>query len=92
MTIQESTTQELAVRDIDEAIIVLMGSGITLPKMHDIVNVLALKRMLLKTNGNHSESARRLGISRTTLDRYIAQFDINVDDYRRKGGVSREPK
>jgi DNA-binding NtrC family response regulator len=68
----------------DELINHLVAGGFFLEEAVEILEKGMITRALTKTNQNQSEASKVLGIHRNTLQRKMAQFEIDGKHPRRK--------
>lgn len=68
----------------DELVDHLVGGGFFLEEAVEILEKGMIARALAKTNQNQSEASKLLGIHRNTLQRKMAQFQIDGKHPRRK--------
>ncbi len=59
----------------DELLSAANKSNVDLRELRTFLTVKAIKQTLVETNGNQSEAARRLGINRLTLRKYLKKCD-----------------
>jgi DNA-binding NtrC family response regulator len=62
----------------------LVGGGFFMEEAVEILEKGMIERALVKTKQNQSEAAKALGIHRNTLQRKMAQFNIDGRNPRRK--------
>jgi DNA-binding NtrC family response regulator len=68
----------------DDLIDHLVGGGFFLEEAVEILEKGMIARALTKANQNQSEASKALGIHRNTLQRKMAQFEIDGKHPRRK--------
>ena len=71
-------------QQFDDLVNHLVGNGFFLEEVVELLERTLIEKTLQRTAGNRSEASKLLGIHRNTLQRKMAQYQIDTRKTRRK--------